>query len=109
MASKKLYDLAVKTGEYQDRATGQTKGRWQNVGAVMQSDDGSKFIMLAKWFSPAGVPDLSGKGGESILLSMFAPKDQQGQAPAAAQAPRAAAPAPRPAPAASMSDDDIPF
>lgn len=107
MASKKLYDLAVKTGEYQDRATGQTKGRWQNVGAVMQSDDGSKFIMLAKWFSPAGVPDLSGKGGESILLSMFAPK-QDGQAPAA-PAPRAAAPAPRPAPAASMSDDDIPF
>lgn len=42
----------------------------------MESDDGSKFIMLAKWFNPAGVPDLSGKGGESILLSMFVPKDQ---------------------------------
>lgn len=108
--AKKLYDLAVKTGEYQDRATGQTKGRWQNVGAVMQADDGNKFIMLSKWFNPAGVPDLNGKGAtsESILLSMFAPKDQQGQAPAA-PAPRAAAPAPRPAPAASMSDEDIPF
>ncbi|MEY4952368.1 MAG: hypothetical protein RL299_792, partial [Pseudomonadota bacterium] len=25
----KLYDLAVKTGEYQDRQSGQMKGRWQ--------------------------------------------------------------------------------
>jgi hypothetical protein len=98
MASKKLYDLAVKTGEYQDRASGQTKGRWQNVGAVMQSDDGNKFIMLAKWFNPAGVPDLSGKGGESILVSMFKPQDQQ-------QATAPAAPVVKIKPA----DDDIPF
>jgi hypothetical protein len=79
MASKKLYDLAVKTGEYQDRASGQTKGRWQNVGAVMQSDDGNKFIMLAKWFNPAGVPDLSGKGGESVLLSSRSGGEAQSQ------------------------------
>lgn len=105
----KLYDLAVKTGEYTD-GQGQQKGRWQNVGAVMQNNDGGKFIMLAKWFNPAGVPDLSGKNAtsESILLSMFAPKDkdQQGQA-----APRQAAPAQRPAPAPQQNygDDDIPF
>lgn len=80
--AKKLYDLAVKTGEYKNQS-GETKGRWQNVGACMQSDDGSKFLMLNKWFNPAGVQDLSGKGGESILLSMFPPRDpnqqQQGQ------------------------------
>lgn len=106
MAAKKLYDLAVKTGEYQDRTSGQTKGRWQNVGAVMQSDDGSKFIMLAKWFNPAGVPDLSGKGAtsESILLSMFAPKDQQ-------QQQQSAPPQRQAAPQQSVQDDDdsIPF
>lgn len=104
--AKKLYDLAVKTGEYKD-STGAAKGRWQNIGAVMQNDDGGKYIMLAKWFNPAGVPDLSGKGAtsESILLSMFPPKDKDGQqtqqtqrAPAAAQAP-----------AQSDMDDDIPF
>ena len=100
MAAKKLYDLAVKTREYTDQS-GQKKGVWQNVGSVMQSDDGSKFIMMAKWFNPAGVPDLSGKGGDSVLLSMFAPKDGQQQA-----AP--AAPARQPAP--SIDDDDpIPF
>lgn len=76
--AQKIYDLAVKTGEYTDQQ-GQQKGRWQNVGAIMQSDDGSKFIMLAKWFNPAGIQDLTGRGGESILLSMFPPKGPDGQ------------------------------
>ena len=97
--AQKLYDLAVKTGEYQDNQ-GNKKGRWQNVGAVMKGDDGSKFIILAKWFNPAGVPDLSGRGGEAVLLSMFEPKgandngggDQR-------QTPRQQPP----------MDDDIPF
>lgn len=102
MAARKLYDIAAKTGEYTAQS-GEKKGRWQNVGAVMQADDGNKFIMLARWFSPAGVPDLSGKGGESILLSMFEPKQQDGAAPA--PAPR---PSPAPAPSAGF-DEDVPF
>ena len=73
--AKKLYDLAVKTGAYTNK-NGEEKGRWLNVGAVMLSDDGSKFIMLQRTFNPAGVPDLSGRGGESVLLSMFEPKDK---------------------------------
>jgi hypothetical protein len=64
----------------------------------MQSDDGNKFIMLARWFNPAGVPDLSGKGGESILVSMFKPQDQQ-------QAAAPVAPVAKP----QAIDDDIPF
>lgn len=97
--AKKLYDLAVKTGEYQN-GSGETKGRWQNVGAVMQNDDGGKFIMLAKWFNPAGVPDLSGRGGESLLLSMFPPQEKDGQQQAKA-APAKAAP--------DSFDESIPF
>ncbi|MBF9235546.1 hypothetical protein [Microvirga alba] len=105
--ARKLYDLAVKTGEYTD-GSGAKKGRWQNVGAVMQNDDGGKFIMLAKWFNPAGVPDLSGKGAgsESILLSMFEPKganDNGGGQQSSATRQAAQRPAPAPA------DDDIPF
>lgn len=107
MMAKKLYDLAVKTGEYK-AADGSTKGRWQNIGAVMQADDGSKFIMLAKWFNPAGVPDLSGKNAtsESILLSMFEPKDKNAGSAPAQGAPAASAPAPS---AQGAMDDDIPF
>ena len=62
--AKKLYDLAVKTGEY--TVQGQTKGRYENVGAVMQSDDGGKFIMLKRVFNPAGVPYLSGRNSDSV-------------------------------------------
>ena len=98
--AKKLYDLAVKTGEYKT-PDGTVKGRWQNVGACMQSDDGGMFLMLAKWFNPAGVQDLTGKGGESILVSMFSPKDDAGQA---------RVPAPRAAPSGRPEmNDDIPF
>lgn len=123
MASTKIYDLAVKVAEYTDRE-GKAKGRWQNVGCVMQTDEGGKFLMLARWFSPAGVPDLSGRGGESILVSMFTPKDphQPGVSPSmAAEAPGFEfkdkgdpAPAPRPAAAKAVkqpvsSQSDIPF
>ena len=107
--AKKLYDLAVKTGEYKAN-DGSVKGRWQNIGAVMQSDDGSKFIMLAKWFNPAGVPDLNGKGAtsESILLSMFPPKDKDGQQQPAQQTQQTQR-APAPAGGPADMDDDIPF
>lgn len=107
--AKKLYDLAVKTGEYNNQQ-GEKKGRWQNVGAVMQGDDGGKFIMLAKWFNPSGVPDLNGKNAasESILLSMFAPKEAGQAAPAAA--PRQSAPQSMPPrQSAPAQDDDVPF
>jgi hypothetical protein len=103
MASRKLYDLAVKTGEYTD-SQGQQKGRWQNVGAVMSSDNGGQFVMLAKWFNPAGVVDA--RGGESILLSCFEPggNNNQQQQPA-----RQAAPSRAPAKPADFDDPDIPF
>lgn len=73
MGTRKTYDLAVKVGEYQK--DGQTKAKYENIGAIMEKDDGGKFLMIKRTFNPAGVPDFSGKGGESILISMFEPKD----------------------------------
>ena len=67
MAIKK-YDLAVKTGEYQDR-DGNTKGRYENIGAIMENDNG-QFMMIKRTFSPAGVPT----DRDNILVSMFDPK-----------------------------------
>ena len=72
---RKLYDLAVKTGEYTNQY-GETKGRWQNVGRVMQDDNGGKFILLNRTFNPAGVEVQPGR--DSVALSMFPPKDQNG-------------------------------
>lgn len=102
----KLYDLAVKTGEYRDQQ-GNMKGRWQNVGVVMKGDDGTPFMMLNAWFNPAGVPRKD--GSESVLISCFKPDDQR-QPQGGGQAPRqAAAPRPAPAPSYAPADDDVPF
>lgn len=69
---QKLYDAGVKVGEYQDR-NGNTKGRWENVGAVFKDETRSNatpFLTLKKTFNPAGVPS----NGDSIIISLFKPK-----------------------------------
>lgn len=91
---QKIKDLRVKTGEY--TVNGETKGRWEDVGALMKGDNGT-FLMLKRTFNLAGVPNPEGR--DSVLISMFDPRPQQSSAPAQA------APAPRPAP----DDSDIPF
>lgn len=76
MANRKIRDCVVKVGEYQDRNTGETKGRFENVGALMQNDeDQSYFIMLRRTFNPAGVPNSDGR--DSILINCYLPKDQR--------------------------------
>jgi len=70
--SQKLYDLVVKTGEYQ--SNGETKGRYENVGSMMQGDNG-QFLILKRTFNPAGVANPDNK--DSIIISCFEPKDQQ--------------------------------
>lgn len=74
--AQKLRDIAVKTGEYQDRQSGQMKGRWQNVGALMKNDDGSEFIIMHRWFNPAGLPNPENR--DSVVMSCFKPNRQQG-------------------------------
>lgn len=78
MATKK-YDLAVKTGSYQ--ANGETKSRYENIGSVMQGDDGL-FLIMKRTFNPAGVPNPDSK--DSIVVSCFEPR-KQGQRPAPQQ------------------------
>ncbi len=72
MGARKLYDLAVKTGTYTDRS-GQDKGRWKNIGSVLQMDDGGKVILIDRSFNPAGVPFRD--GSDQIMVSMFEPKE----------------------------------
>lgn len=70
----KTHDLCVKTGSYE--SNGETKGRWMNVGALMEDDEGRQFIMLNACFNPAGIQREVGR--ESILISCFEPQ-QDGQ------------------------------
>jgi len=73
--AQKLYDLVVKTGEYQN-AQGETKARYENIGSVMQGDNG-QFAIMKRTFNPAGVPNPDGK--DSIIVSMFEPQNNQQQ------------------------------
>lgn len=74
MAAKK-YDIAVKTGEYTNQQ-GETKGRYQNVGAVIQGDNGP-YIIMERWFNPAGIANPDGRS--SVILSLFEPRQHDGQ------------------------------
>jgi hypothetical protein len=94
--TKKLYDLAVKTGSYTD-GQGNEKGRYENIGAMMEGDNG-RFIMLKKTFNPAGV----NTDRDSILVSMFEPKGRE-------EPRQDRQPASPPRGAHGDIDDDIPW
>lgn len=72
--SQKIYDLAVKVGEYQDRESGQTKGKYQNIGAIIQKDDGGRFMLLDRFFNPAGIPNPENR--PNIIVSLFNVQDR---------------------------------
>lgn len=98
----KKYDIVAKTGEYTDR-NGDTKARYLNVGAVMQGQNGP-YLLLNKTFNPAGLAE---PDRESIILSLFEPRandGQQGQAQSRQQPPRQQANEPQLDP-----NDDCPF
>jgi hypothetical protein len=99
MHMAKKYDLVVKVGEYTD-GQGQTKGRFKNIGAMMENDKGP-YILLDRTFNPAGVG--GNESRESIIVSLYEPKQEGGQ-----QA-HSAAKANAYQPAARDLDDDVPF
>ena len=68
----KTHDIVAKVGEYTDRQ-GNTKARYENVGALMQGDNGP-FIMMKRTFNIAGLPN---DGRDNALLSCFEPRDDQ--------------------------------
>ena len=69
---EKVYDIAVKVGTYEK--DGETKGRYENVGAVMEGEKG-KFILLKRTFNPAGVPNEENR--DNVILSLFKPKEKE--------------------------------
>ena len=76
MTTKK-YDIVAVTGTYQK--DGETKKRYQTVGVVLDGEHGP-YILLERWFSPAGLPNPDGRA--TVLLNLFAPKqDKDGGVP----------------------------
>lgn len=80
MATKVLKELAIAVSTYEDRNSGQTKNRYENIGVLMEStnDRGetNRYIMMKRSFNPAGVPFK--QGSDKVLISLFDPKPRDG-------------------------------
>ena len=108
MGYKKTYELAVKTGSYTDQQ-GREKARWQNVGLIMENEEGKKMILLNRTFNPAGVPYKDGLQTETVALSMFPPKERgDGDSPMSADQVKQRI-SRNPKPPAEDLGEDIPF
>lgn len=94
MAYKKIKELAVGVRKYTAN-DGTEKTQWENIGAIFKNEEGKSFLSIKRTFNPAGVPNPDGK--DSIIVSMFDPKDKDEAQAAPAK------------PAAPAVDDDIPF
>ena len=70
----KKFDIAVKTGSYEK--DGETKNRYENVGVIMQGENGP-YIIMKRTFNPAGVPNEENR--PSVILSLFKPKEEKEQ------------------------------
>jgi hypothetical protein len=70
---QKVKDLAVKVGEYKTK-DGKTKGQYESVGSIMQTDTGS-FILLNRTFNPAGVANPENRS--SVIVSIFDPRSNE--------------------------------
>lgn len=69
----KIKDLCVVVGEYEK--DGQTKKRWQTIGALMETKDGGKFVLLDPLVNLAAVPRDDGK--DRVMVSLFEPKENR--------------------------------
>lgn len=92
----KKYDLAVKTGEYEKN--GEKKGRYKNIGAVMEGEKGLYLLLDASVISMQLFALVNKDRRDSIIVSMFEPKGDGSQKPASAGAA-----------ATEALDDEIPF
>lgn len=76
--------LSVRVGEYQGQ-DGQTKGRYVNVGVIMQKPDGKEFVLLDPSISLAGLMTLQNAEAmkkneplrDRVLAGVFEEEQQQ--------------------------------
>ena len=76
MASRKIYDMAVKVGSYTDR-NGNSKATWENIGGIYEAETQngiSRYIRMKATFNPSGVDRQQGQS--DILISLFTPKEK---------------------------------
>ncbi len=100
----KLKDLCVVVGEYEK--DGQTKKRWQTIGALMETKDGGQFVLLDPLVNLAAIQREAGR--DRIIVSLFDPKGDN-KPVHGDSAYKAAQQMQAPITPASDFDDSIPF
>ena len=68
--ARKIKNLSVKTREYKDK-DGNSKANWQNIGVIMENDQGKQFMLIDKWVNLAGIPDFKNPNSTSVMVTMF--------------------------------------
>lgn len=76
MAVNKKFDLVIKTGSYTDKE-GNPKGRYKNIGSMMESD-GKPFLLIDPTFNFAAIR--RDENRDMVIVSMFEPKPKEAQA-----------------------------
>lgn len=72
--TKKIADIKAKVGEYTNRE-GATKGRWIDVGYVLETGNNGKMRCYYPWINLAGIPKK--EGYDTVTLSEFEVKDDK--------------------------------
>ncbi len=70
MSTHVKYNITCKIGTYEKN--GETKGKYQTVGKVMEKDDGSRFIFIDPFFNFGAV---NRDGKDSVICSLMEPKE----------------------------------
>jgi len=74
MSTHVKYNITVKTGTYEKN--GETKGKYQTVGKVMEKDDGSRFLFIDPLFNFGAV---NRDGKDMVICSLMEPKENNKQ------------------------------
>ena len=71
----KVGNLKIKIGSYEK--DGQTKGKYIDLGVLMQSQDGGMYALLNPHINLAGIP--LGEGKDMVMCSVFTENEQGNQ------------------------------
>lgn len=73
----KKFEMAVKTGTYQTQSG--EKGRYENIGEVHSGKEGVFYARMNPYRMVGIAMAAIARGDDSIMVSMFEPREQQTQ------------------------------
>ncbi len=100
----KKYDAVIGLPYTQN---GEEKTKWQNVGAVVTTQNGGFMMLLDRTFNPAGMPNPENR--TNIVINLFEPQQRDQQSNGRQQYQNASQGGSQPQGGGADPSDDIPF